>query len=58
MHVLVEDSGKEIPNLLAILRVQLGVTPIVVEPHLPAFDEVFVRLIQAVEKNQQQELAQ
>ena len=58
MHVLVEDSGREIPGLLAILRVELGVTPILVEPHLPAFDEVFVRLIQAVEKNQQQELAQ
>jgi ABC-2 type transport system ATP-binding protein len=58
MHVLVEDSGREIPNLLAILRVQLGVTPIIVEPHLAAFDEVFVRLIQAAEENQHQELAQ
>jgi hypothetical protein len=58
MHVLVEDSGTEIPNLLTILRVQLGVTPKIAEPYMPTFDEVFVRLIQAAEKNHLQEVAQ
>ena len=43
MYVFVEDAGKELPNLLAILREQRGITPAVAEPYLPAFDEVFVR---------------
>jgi ABC-2 type transport system ATP-binding protein len=49
IYVFVEDAGKELPNLLAILRDQRDVTPKVAEPYMPAFDEVFVRLIQKAE---------
>jgi ABC-2 type transport system ATP-binding protein len=56
-YVFVEDAGKELPNLLAILRDQRGVTPSVAEPYLPTFDEVFVRLIQKAEHDQHLEVA-
>ena len=56
-YVFVEDVGKELPNLLAILRDQRGVTPSVAEPYLPTFDEVFVRLIQKAEHDQHLEVA-
>jgi len=49
MYIFVEDAGKELPNLLGILREARGITPKVAEPYLPAFDEVFVRLIQKSE---------
>jgi hypothetical protein len=52
LHILVEDSGREIPLILSILKVQLGITPKIAEPYVPTFDEVFVRLIQATEKDQ------
>ena len=58
LHIFCEDAATEIPSLLAALKAQLDITPKIVEPYVPAFDEVFVRLIQAVEKNQHQELAQ
>lgn len=49
LHVLVEDAGQALPILLAALKDHLGVTPRVAEPYVPAFDEVFVRLIQRAE---------
>lgn len=49
LHVFVQDAGRELPNLLASLREQHGITPKIAEPYLPAFDEVFVRLIQKSE---------
>jgi ABC-2 type transport system ATP-binding protein len=49
LYVYVEDAGKELPTLLATLREQINITPRVAEPYMPAFDEVFVRLIQKVE---------
>jgi ABC-2 type transport system ATP-binding protein len=49
IYVFVEDAGTGLPALLAILREQRGITPKVAEPYLPAFDEVFVRLIQKAE---------
>jgi ABC-2 type transport system ATP-binding protein len=49
LHAFVEDAGKELPNLLATLRDQMNITPKVAEPYMPAFDEVFVRLIQKTE---------
>jgi ABC-2 type transport system ATP-binding protein len=50
IYAFVADAGKELPNLLGILREQQGITPKIAEPYLPAFDEVFVRLIQKSEK--------
>jgi ABC-2 type transport system ATP-binding protein len=47
--VFVEDAGRELPVLLATLVEQKGITPLVAEPYLPPFDEVFVRLIQRSE---------
>lgn len=58
IHVLVDDAGKELPNLLLSLKETLGVTPQIAEPYLPPFDEVFVRLIQASEHNQSMEVVQ
>ncbi len=55
IYVYVDDSGKEIPNILAILNETLGITPKVTEPYLPPFDEVFVRLIRASEQRQRLE---
>lgn len=52
IYVFVEDAGRVLPNILAILRDQRGVTPQIAEPYLPAFDEVFVRLIQKSEREQ------
>ena len=57
IFIFIEDSGKELPNLLALLREQHGITPKLAEPYLPAFDEVFVRLIQKAEFDHQQEVA-
>jgi ABC-2 type transport system ATP-binding protein len=50
MYIYVDDAGKELPNLLAVLRESQGITPNKAEPYLPAFDEVFVRLIQKAER--------
>jgi ABC-2 type transport system ATP-binding protein len=55
IYIYVEDSGKEIPNLLALLNENLGITPKITEPYLPPFDEVFVRLIRASEERQLEE---
>jgi ABC-2 type transport system ATP-binding protein len=49
IYAFVEDAGTELPIILAILREQRGITPKVAEPYMPAFDEVFVRLIQKAE---------
>jgi ABC-2 type transport system ATP-binding protein len=49
IYVYVEDAGKELPTLLATLREQRNITPRVAEPYMPAFDEVFVRLIKKAE---------
>jgi ABC-2 type transport system ATP-binding protein len=57
-YVYVDDSGKEIPNLLAILKDKLDITPKATEPYLPTFDEVFVRLIKASEHKVQEEVLQ
>jgi ABC-2 type transport system ATP-binding protein len=57
LYVFVEESGREIPNLLANLRDELSVTPKKAEPYLPAFDEVFVRLIKKAEQSQPMEVA-
>lgn len=58
MYVFVEDAGKELPNLLSLLKETRGVMPKVAEPYLPPFDEVFVRLIRAAEQNQRAEVTQ
>ena len=50
--VFVEDAGQELPVLLATLKEHKGITPLVAEPYLPSFDEVFVRLIQRSEATQ------
>jgi len=55
LYIYVDDSGKEIPNLLAILNEKQSITPKITEPYLPPFDEVFVRLIRASEKQQIEE---
>jgi len=47
--VVVDKAGRELPVLLETLREQKGITPLVAEPYLPPFDEVFVRLIQRSE---------
>ena len=52
VFVFVEDAGQELPVLLATLKDQKGITPMVAEPYLPPFDEVFVRLIQRSEATQ------
>jgi hypothetical protein len=53
----VDDAGKELPGLLAVLRDDRSVTPQVAEHYLPPFDEVFVRLIRASEAAQAEEVA-
>ena len=50
MYVFVEDTSKELPALLSILNEDLGTIPLIAEPYLPPFDEVFVRLIQPVQE--------
>lgn len=57
MYAYVEDAGKEIPGLLRVLADERSVTPQVAEHYLPPFDEVFVRLIQASEAAQEEEMA-
>lgn len=57
MYAYVEDAGKELPGLLAVLHDDRGITPQVAEHYLPPFDEVFVRLIRANEKAQAEEVA-
>jgi ABC-2 type transport system ATP-binding protein len=56
LFVYVENAGKELPTLLANLREQGEITPGKAEPYLPAFDEVFVRLINAADSQQSQEV--
>lgn len=58
LYIYVDDSGKEIPNLLADLNEKQSITPKVTEPYLPSFDEVFVRLIRSAEQEQQEEQLQ
>ena len=58
IFIYVEDAGKELPNLLAVLREEQGITPQNAEPYMPPFDEVFVRLIQAAEQTQESEFKQ
>jgi ABC-2 type transport system ATP-binding protein len=50
--VFVDDAGQELPRLLATLKERKGITPMVAEPYLPPFDEVFVRLIQRSESTE------
>jgi ABC-2 type transport system ATP-binding protein len=50
MLVYVNEAGAVIPVLLEVLRENLGVTPRMVEPYLPPFDEVFVRLLKKAEQ--------
>ena len=50
LFVYVENAGKELPKLLASLREQGNITPRKAEPYLPAFDEVFVKIIRNSEK--------
>ena len=57
LFVYVQDAGKELPHLLIVLREQAVKTPKKAEPYLPAFDEVFVRLIHKAEDNQSLEVA-
>jgi ABC-2 type transport system ATP-binding protein len=49
IFVYVNEAGKEIPVLINTLREKLNITPKKVEPYLPPFDEVFVRLLKQVE---------
>jgi ABC-2 type transport system ATP-binding protein len=56
LYVLVEDAGKELPNLLSALKEEIGIVPKTAEPYLPSFDEVFVRLIRAAETSQAVEM--
>jgi len=58
LHVFVEDAGRELPVLLGLLREKLGLMPKVAEPYVPAFDEVFVRLIHAAEAREDAEVPQ
>jgi ABC-2 type transport system ATP-binding protein len=58
LYVFVEDSGKELPNLLTLLKDRQEIVPQVAESYIPSFDEVFVRIIQASEQKQSAEVAQ
>jgi ABC-2 type transport system ATP-binding protein len=58
VHAFVEDAGKELPVLLSLLRERLDLTPMIAEPYVPQFDEVFVRLIHASEARENAEVPQ
>ena len=58
LHVFVDDAGKELPNLLSLLKEKQDIVPQNAEPYVPSFDEVFVRIIQASEQKQLVEVAQ
>jgi ABC-2 type transport system ATP-binding protein len=58
LYVLVEEAGKELPNLLSQLKEDLELIPSTAEPYNPSFDEVFVRLIRAAESKQTVEVQQ
>jgi ABC-2 type transport system ATP-binding protein len=49
LFVYTRSASKEIPNIINALRENLNITPKKVEPYLPPFDEVFVRLIKQTE---------
>jgi ABC-2 type transport system ATP-binding protein len=49
LFVYTRSASKEIPNIINALRENLKITPKKVEPYLPPFDEVFVRLIKQTE---------
>lgn len=49
LFVYVKDAGRELPRILTTLKEQSVKTPKKAEPYLPAFDEVFVRLIRKTE---------
>lgn len=52
LFVYVQDSGKELPNLLSVLKEKQNIVPHNAEPYIPSFDEVFVRIIQSSEQAQ------
>lgn len=56
LYVFVEDAGKELPDLLSLLKEKHGIIPQNAEPYFPSFDEVFVRIIQFSEQNQPMEV--
>ena len=56
--IVVKDAGKQLPKLLSLLKDNKNLTPENVEPYLPSFDEVFVRIIEASEKRQLTEVVQ
>lgn len=56
-YVYVDDAGKELPGMLKLLRDEINLTPKVAEHYLPAFDEVFVRLIRQDESIQAEKVA-
>jgi ABC-2 type transport system ATP-binding protein len=49
LFLYTSNASKEIPNIINALRENLHITPKKVEPYLPPFDEVFVRLIKQTE---------
>jgi ABC-2 type transport system ATP-binding protein len=49
IFVFVKNAGREIPAIISALMEDLKITPKKVEPYLPPFDEVFVRLLKQVE---------
>jgi ABC-2 type transport system ATP-binding protein len=49
LFIYTRNASKEIPNIINALRENLEITPKKVEPYLPPFDEVFVRLIKQTE---------
>jgi len=58
LFVFVNDAGKDLPNLLNLLRDKKNLTPTVAEPYLPSFDEVFVRLISQDEQAEKEKVMQ
>jgi ABC-2 type transport system ATP-binding protein len=49
LFVYTTSASKQIPNIINALRENLEITPKKIEPYLPPFDEVFVRLIKQTE---------
>ena len=56
LFVFVNNAGKDLPNLLNLLRDKKNLTPTVAEPYLPSFDEVFVRLISQDEETEKEKV--
>ena len=53
LFVIVDDAGKMLPKLIKLLRDEKNLVPDQAEHYLPSFDEVFVRLIQQDEQENQ-----